>query len=487
MGRNLAPLSSFSSQNASLKKALFFEPSKPISLLTWVIEKITNLWKTLSQHLGIRCVFGSESPKEKTIVVPSPPASKKIAVEKPATAASEENTGAASFREASGALQKKKEMFLQMVHDIRSLSHIIFSTSEALADTEGLSIDQQDYVETLKEASGTLSGFIDDSLLLSSFEANKVKLANENFSLSHSFKQIQKTFARACKEKNITLTVSPLPDTLPKWIFADQTKMLRVLMNLISNAIKYNRPGGHVTVKVKYDDITQAKINQGVPIDSYGLVIDIEDTGLGLSKEDQERLFQPYSRSPGTAHIQGTGLGLVVSRLLAQLMQGNITLDSEVGKGSTFTFALQVQKGQKPKHFSSPLDPLLQRKNVRILVAEDNPVNQKIMDRLLKKLHFDNFEFASDGEKALKALKAKTFDVVLMDLQMPEKNGDQATQEYRQFEAQESRKRIPIIALSAEADEETIAKCKKAGMDEFLTKPCNQKSLERTIIKHIMS
>ena len=401
-----------------------------------------------------------------------------------AKTAQEKNAQSANFREEQRSLQRHKETIMQMVHDLRTLAHIIQGSAEALQDPLSAQ-DQQQYVRTISDASSTLSGIIDDSLLIARYEHNKVVLKNENFSLPDIFQQIQENFAPACKDKDIQLIFSPLPDEMPDILYADKTKLLRILLNLVSNAIKYNKIGGSVTLTVSIEDEARERLKRQEPIEAFQIRISIKDTGTGLTKDDIDKLFRPYSRSPNTSHVEGTGLGLVTSRLLATVMQGGIAVRSQHGKGSTFTISFQAQLAQKAHHITTLRGQLIDRSQVRILMAEDNKANQKILLRLLNKLGFNKVTIANDGGEALQMLQEHTYDIVLMDKQMPVHQGDAVTRIYRQEEKRRGEKRVPILLLSAEHDEAVIRQCTEAGIDAFLSKPYKQAGLEKILLKHL--
>jgi len=379
---------------------------------------------------------------------------------------------------ADEANMYKSQFLANMSHEIRTPLNGIIGFSDILTDTK-LSDEQQEYVDIIKSSGHNLTNLIDDILDLSKIEAGKIELEMMEFPLGkalHSIERLMKSFA---SEKNLDFRVEA-EDNLPAVIRTDPNRLNQCLLNLINNAIKFTREG-RVYLKVSLDDIGGDKC----------IRFDVEDTGIGISLEKQEAIFEAFVQADGstTRQFGGTGLGLAITKKLVELMGGNIRLESEAGKGSTFTFWIPAGVDvaqQRNLDIDITIDettpePEAQDSKMsgRVLVVEDTLTNQVLIELILKKAGFD-VTLANDGAEAVEKVLNSGFDLILMDIQMPIMNGYEATEYLR-----EQGIKTPIIAVTAYAMKDDEQKCLSVGCDDYVSKPINRKVLLEKIRKHL--
>jgi CheY-like chemotaxis protein len=278
------------------------------------------------------------------------------------------------------------------------------------------------------------------------------------------------------RQKGLELVLD-IDQGLPTWVIGDSIRFKQILLNLLSNAAKFTEVGA-ITVQL----VREQPAKDG----TIRVKMTIADTGIGISKEVQERLFESFTQgeTSTTRRFGGTGLGLAISKRLAELMNGSIGVTSELGKGSTFWVTVEfgashVQVLPVPQNHA-----LAEGHGARILVAEDNPINQKVMKHLLSRAGY-LVEIAENGVEALeKAKQRPVYDMILMDCQMPVMDGFESTRMIRKTECAE---RVPIIAVTANASLEEREKCVAAGMDDYLSKPISRKALDAAIQRWIKS
>ena len=308
-------------------------------------------------------------------------------------------------------------------------------------------------------------------------EAGKIDLLFADFSLRPWLEDTLKMFALRAEQKGIELSCEVAPEVADR-VRSDSARLRQVIVNLLGNAIKFTARGA-VTVKAEFQE------SEG---DDQIVRFTVTDTGIGIPHDKQEMIFEPFSQADGstTRKFGGTGLGLTICARLVAIMGGIIWLESEVGRGSSFHFTTRFKaqtnagdghgNGQEPaaegEVKSGPL---------RILVAEDNPVNQRLVMRLLEK-RGHHATLATNGREAVEAAAQGDYDLVLMDLQMPEMGGLEATAAIREQEAA-SGKRHPILALTAHAMKGDEERCRVAGMDGYLTKPLGSEALDVALAK----
>ena len=353
--------------------------------------------------------------------------------------------------EAVRANRMKSAFLANMSHEIRTPMNGIRGMVEFLEESE-LPTQQADYVETIRECADSLLSILNDVLDLSRIEAGKLELNNRVFDLpsviAHSF-AIYKHFAA---EKGLEYEISLCE--LPNRVWGDPDRLRQILVNLLNNAVKFT-DGGSVKLRVSYAP----------------LVIEVEDTGSGMSSEVLKKLFKPFSQGDesSTRRFQGAGLGLSIVYRLVRLMEGDVSVESTLGTGSTFSVTLPLVSCEEEPCQDQPEQPARTTPALDILVVEDNPINRRVLSLQLQRLNC-TVTTVEDGEQAVTWLrKSKNLpEVILMDCQMPRLDGYQTTRRIRTLELE----RQPlIIALTAHAMVGEREKCLAAGMDNFLAKP----------------
>jgi signal transduction histidine kinase/ActR/RegA family two-component response regulator len=385
---------------------------------------------------------------------------------------------------AESANRAKSEFLANMSHEIRTPLNGIIGMSDLCLGTEQTH-EQREYLEIVKLSADGLLLVINDILDFSKIEAGKLELELIPFDIRKCLDTAVKTLALAAHKKGLTLSYDIDP-SIPAVIRGDPNRLRQVLLNLTSNAVKFTAQGS-VTIKVK-------ALVSG--IDDHELQFTVADTGIGIPKNLQDSIFSPFTQADTstTRKFGGTGLGLTICRRLVAMFGGTIWIDSEPGVGSQFHFtgrfgAVEQQQLSPDDRHSSPdlsgaaVLGLLERPHspLEILVAEDNAVNQLVMKRLLHK-RGHRVTFVSDGRSAVAAVFRERFDVVFMDVQMPELDGLEATRQIRQ--AKTDGRRVPIVALTAHAMQGDKQRCLEAGMDDYLTKPINPDELDRLLGIH---
>lgn len=367
-------------------------------------------------------------------------------------------------QQAEQANRAKSAFLANMSHEIRTPLNGVIGAASLLRETP-LSIEQEEQLETLEVSSQNLFGLINDILDLSRIEAGKMILEPMIFSLRREVEKTVLMLRSRAQEKGLSLAIQ-WGQNLPEYVHGDPLRLRQVLVNLIGNAVKFTEKGS-VQVKVQ-------------PGDEGQIAFAVSDTGIGIAPEVQARLFQPFEQADNSHRrgFGGSGLGLSICRQLVELMNGVIELESTEGQGSTFRFWVELPETKAPEPMvPSPVGDL---PHWRILLAEDNPINQKVIARMLQKLG-QEVTIASNGQEAFDTFQRESFDLILMDMQMPGTDGLEATVMIRTHEKAHGLPAIPIIALTANAMPEDRQRCIAVGMNDFLTKPLKIKTLQQAL------
>ncbi len=380
--------------------------------------------------------------------------------------------------EAENALRTKSEFLANMSHEIRTPINGIIGMSDFLYGTE-LTPNQQEYVRIVRSSASSLLNLINDILDFSKLEAGRVSIEHIDFDIHELLEDTIKSIEFKCIEKGIYLKFQ-IDKEIPKIVNGDPTRLRQVILNLISNAIKFTQNGG---IEVKASLLTMTKTSEKIKVE-------IIDTGIGISVEGIQKLFKSFSQvdASTTRTHGGTGLGLAISKSLVEMMDGEIGVNSEQFKGSVFWFTVILKKSNLQtletitvKKDSATVNV---RENLMILLAEDNLVNQKVACIHLEKLGH-RVDVADNGKIAYEKYISNTYDVVLMDVQMPEIDGFVSTKMIRQYENDHHIiEKTPIIAMTANAMQGDKEKCIEAGMDDYLSKPFTADSLSKILEKY---
>ena len=382
-------------------------------------------------------------------------------------------------RAAEAANVAKSRFLANMSHELRTPMNAILGMTE-LALGEPLPASARDYLQTAKESADTLLELLNEILDVSRMEAGKFALEATPFSLRHVVEQTLKTMGVRAYEKGLQL-LCEVPDEVPDRLVGDSLRLRQVLTNLLGNAIKFTEQG----------EVLLAPRLSTFPLGEAEVMIEfaVADTGIGIAAEQQAEIFSPFHQADAstTRSYGGTGLGLAISANLVGLMGGRIWVESRLGQGSTFRFTVKLARQAVGLTDVSPPAagglsrdgrPAAQRP-LRILLAEDNPANQKVAVYLLRQ-YGHGATVASDGREALERVRDQDFDLVLMDVQMPTMDGFQATEAIRKLPEQ-AKARLPIVAMTAYAMKGDQERCLAAGMDGYITKPINARELFETI------
>jgi hypothetical protein len=374
----------------------------------------------------------------------------------------------AARAEAESASRAKSVFLANMSHEIRTPFHGLLGMMSLLRDTT-LTRQQAGFLDTAKDSAQHLLSILNDILDVSKLEAGNLQISPEPLDLKQLVRQVDELMRVQARAKDLALRVT-LADDVPRWVRADATRLKQILFNLLSNAVKFSNAGS-----------VSLAVTRGSGATS---VFEVTDTGIGMDEATLARLFERFVQADATTSRRhgGTGLGLEISRSLARLMGGDITVRSTPGVGSCFAVTLPLETVAAPEGApgtsAMPLDadePVL-----RVLVAEDHPVNQAYMEAVLDKLGH-RATFAGDGAEAVRAMQQDAFDVVLMDLHMPTMDGFDATRAIRALPAPKNK--VPILALTADVFPETQARARAAGVDDFLAKPAHLPQLREALAR----
>jgi PAS domain S-box-containing protein len=371
-------------------------------------------------------------------------------------------------RIAENAVKAKQQFLSNMSHEIRTPMNAIIGFTKVLLKTN-LSEKQKEYLTSIKLSGDALIVLINDILDLAKVDAGKMTFEQIPFKMSQSISAMLHLFETKIQEKNLTL-IKEYDDRIPDVLVGDPVRLHQIILNLVSNAVKFTSKG-NISVNVKLVSEDDEKVT---------IRFSISDTGIGIAKDKMDKIFENFQQaSSGTARLYGgTGLGLAIVKQLVEPQHGTISVKSKIDVGSTFSFILPFQKTKADVEIVPQLvelDPGIT--NIKVLVVEDIALNQLLMRTLLDEFGFE-CEIATNGKIAIEMLQAKSYDIILMDLQMPEMNGFETTEYIRHT----MNSLVPIIALTADVTTADLAKCKAVGMNDYIAKPVDDRLLYSKIV-----
>lgn len=374
--------------------------------------------------------------------------------------------------QAEEAMNSKQRFLSNMSHEIRTPMTAIIGFSKVVLKTD-LTEKQKEYITAIKTSSDALLVLINDILDLAKVDAGKMTFEQNVFEMETNISAILYLFDLKIQEKNL-VCIKEFDTRIPKVLIGDSVRLNQIFLNLIGNAIKFTSKG-----KIKISARLVDTIGDKVTIE-----FTVSDTGIGIAENMIPKLFENFQQATHSTAREygGTGLGLAIAKQLVELQGGTISVKSKLMEGSTFSFVLTFQKTNKIVETESAIPEVIREiKKIKILAVEDVPLNQLLLKIIIDEFGFEG-DFAENGKVAIQKLQTNSYDIVLMDLQMPEMSGLEATEYIRK----EMNLQIPIIALTADVTMSDLEKCKDIGINGHIAKPIDEKLLYNKILELVI-
>ena len=376
-------------------------------------------------------------------------------------------------RQSQITISLKQQFLANMSHEIRTPMTAIIGFSKVVLKTD-LTEKQREYITAIKTSSDALLVLINDILDLSKVDAGKMIFEEKGFEMESDIKAMLHLFDLKFQEKNLKL-ITEYDSRIPKVLIGDSVRLNQIILNLMSNAIKFTS-NGKITVCIRLLNSNKEKVT---------IEFVISDTGIGFAENMIPTLFESFQQATSSTARQygGTGLGLAIVKQLVERQGGTINVKSKINEGSTFSFVLIFKKtNSEIESESSVPESKVEIKIIKVLAVEDTPLNQLLLKIILDEFGFER-DFAENGKVAIEKLQTNSYDIILMDIQMPEMNGIEATAYIRN----KMNSKIPIIALTADVTMDDLEKCKAVGMNGHISKPIDEKMLYNKIIELVIN